>query len=766
LPELLTGGNLSGATGITVENGIVKLTGSGVGIPTDAGTAIVAGQVSTNGTVGGTVNVFGQKVGLVGATIDASGTSGGGTVLIGGDYKGQGTVPKAQQTYVSSDSVINADAGQTGDGGKVIVWADQTTRFYGTAIARGGAQSGNGGFVEVSGKRDLLYRGKVDTTATNGTTGTLLLDPASITILPGVGDGNDSDAATNSFGNGTANGTVFEFDALPSTIYESELEGLSASTFIYIGAGDITIQPLSNGRLTFQPGSGSINFAASNTFSMSPGDTIETQGTTLAISGNTLQLGNLATSGGNIILRGNIELLGNANFNSAGGTITIGRTAANTVNGDAPGTRNLVVDAGLGNVIVNSSIGSTNRPNNLTLRGNAVTIAPNTSIRATGELRVENQSDLSFNNPYSVHQYDLRTDGSLVLQSSGRVSLVNVDNLDLRAGGDLTIIGQNIDTRTSVLRAGRDLRLQATNALTVDLSGSYSNQFLAGRDMSIQAQTLSLAGSNVNTARNLNVTVTGTGNTEIRGNFSGSGLIAGQDLTFTTPGSLALGARLEATRDLTVQARAVELGSLDAGRNLQLQTQENLALTGSQLKAGGNAEVRSLAGSIAVNNATLSQPDLQGDLTLIANTNLTVRESRLQVPGNVTLQAGGTVDVRDGGNPTIVQSGGNLTIQGNTAINLEGYRDPDSRIQSGGNLTLVSDGAIVANTQLISGGTFSTQRVGGGLANFQQTVPSFNTILSSIDDVTFETMKVHHSKLKPKAASTVATLPFSVPILL
>jgi hypothetical protein len=87
--------------------------------------------VSTKGTIGGTVNVFGQKVGLVGATIDASGTNGGGTVLIGGDYKGQGIVPNAQQTYVSRNSTINADAGQTGMGAKSL--SGQITRLVSTA---------------------------------------------------------------------------------------------------------------------------------------------------------------------------------------------------------------------------------------------------------------------------------------------------------------------------------------------------------------------------------------------------------------------------------------------------------------------------------------------------------------------------------------------------------------------------------------------------------------------------------------------------------
>ena len=38
-----------------------------------------------------------------------------------------------------------------GHGGKVIVWADDATRFAGTISARGGARGGDGGLVEVSG---------------------------------------------------------------------------------------------------------------------------------------------------------------------------------------------------------------------------------------------------------------------------------------------------------------------------------------------------------------------------------------------------------------------------------------------------------------------------------------------------------------------------------------------------------------------------------------------------------------------------------------
>jgi len=156
LPELLTGSGLENATGITVHpDGTVQLTGSDTVIPTNSGTAIVSGTLDASTAQAlqaiPEINLLGDRVGLIGATVNASGINGGGTVRIGGDYQGQGTIPSALHTFVSEDSVINADALTSGEGGRVIVWADRTARFYGTITARGGRNSGNGGFVEVSG---------------------------------------------------------------------------------------------------------------------------------------------------------------------------------------------------------------------------------------------------------------------------------------------------------------------------------------------------------------------------------------------------------------------------------------------------------------------------------------------------------------------------------------------------------------------------------------------------------------------------------------
>jgi hypothetical protein len=52
---------------------------------------------------------------------------------------------------VAKDAVISADATQLGNGGKVIVWGQDTARVHGTLSALGGANGGNGGLVETSG---------------------------------------------------------------------------------------------------------------------------------------------------------------------------------------------------------------------------------------------------------------------------------------------------------------------------------------------------------------------------------------------------------------------------------------------------------------------------------------------------------------------------------------------------------------------------------------------------------------------------------------
>lgn len=168
------------ATAVSAEGGRVVLKASG--------DAVVGGTVTaTKGNKGGDIDVLGNRVSLLaGAALLANGEAGGGNIRVGGDYQGKNAaVPNASRTTIERGARIEANATVNGNGGRVIVWSDDFTQMQGRIAARGGAAGGNGGFVEVSGKKSLLYSGLTDTRAPNGKTGTLLLDPEFIEIVDG-----------------------------------------------------------------------------------------------------------------------------------------------------------------------------------------------------------------------------------------------------------------------------------------------------------------------------------------------------------------------------------------------------------------------------------------------------------------------------------------------------------------------------------------------------------------------------------------------------
>lgn len=172
-------GKLNANSAVVGENGKIILKASGTTL-LEAGSTTTA----TGAGTGGEVQVLGEKVGLMGdALVDVSGQTGGGTALIGGDYQGKNaTVMNAEQVYVGKDAVIKADAIASGNGGKVIVWGNQTAQAYGSIFARGGTASGNGGFIETSGNFLDVTGIRVNASAPKGKSGQWLLDPLDIYV--------------------------------------------------------------------------------------------------------------------------------------------------------------------------------------------------------------------------------------------------------------------------------------------------------------------------------------------------------------------------------------------------------------------------------------------------------------------------------------------------------------------------------------------------------------------------------------------------------
>ena len=154
--------------------------------PTSEATIVESSPVPPARPRGGEIKITGDRIELVGATIDASGEGGGGTINIGGNLGGQGPLQNASELSVDADTTILADATVAGDGGRVVLWSDLATEYFGSISITGGAESGDGGFAEVSSKLNLTFDGSVDGKAPNGETGQLLLDPVNFSIIETV----------------------------------------------------------------------------------------------------------------------------------------------------------------------------------------------------------------------------------------------------------------------------------------------------------------------------------------------------------------------------------------------------------------------------------------------------------------------------------------------------------------------------------------------------------------------------------------------------
>ena len=135
-----------------------------------------------DGDQGGEIDITGSMIVLEGASILASGRRGGGTIQIGGEQEGKGELQRARVVIVDEKSQIRADAIRRGDGGRVIVFAEDLTSIDGKISARGGRKGGDGGFVETSGLRNFRISRAPDLSAPKGAAGSWLIDPFNITI--------------------------------------------------------------------------------------------------------------------------------------------------------------------------------------------------------------------------------------------------------------------------------------------------------------------------------------------------------------------------------------------------------------------------------------------------------------------------------------------------------------------------------------------------------------------------------------------------------
>ncbi|MBB6488498.1 YDG domain-containing protein [Rhizobium lusitanum] len=364
--------NMSGtieARGVSGRSGDIVLSGGD-------GEMAISGKIdasSKHGT-GGKVQVTGRKITLANAKINASGKTGGGTVNIGGNRQGKGTLQHAETLTVDANTVINADAVTTGHGGNVVLWSDDLTRFAGTITAKGGSISGNGGEVEVSGKAKLSYTGLTDLTATHGSFGNLLLDPYNVTISTATDSnssgftatGNDSIINVNTLTNAlaTANVTVTTGSSSDATnpqagtiTVAAPIAWTSGSTLTLNAASDININAAitaTTGGLTLASG-GTISAPAAvsigGTFNLTSGNWVQNTAALPTYSAKDFQL----TGGSFLRVTGGdgssatpytlADVYGLQGIGSSGASLAAKWTLANNI--DASGTANWNAGAGL-----------------------------------------------------------------------------------------------------------------------------------------------------------------------------------------------------------------------------------------------------------------------------------------------------------------------------------------------------------------------------------------------------------------------------------
>jgi len=182
-----------GNTVVQTETAVIDTSGGDQGgiVALDAtDTMTVAGTIRSEGNfgTGGEVVVTGRSI-LINDTarISADGTTGGGRLRLGGDFQGRDTgLREADSMRVEAGASLTADS-DGGNGGTVIVWANEDTIFLGDASAKARGAVGNGGLIEVSGKQYLYFDGSVAVNAANGASGTVLFDPGNV-LIGAVGD--------------------------------------------------------------------------------------------------------------------------------------------------------------------------------------------------------------------------------------------------------------------------------------------------------------------------------------------------------------------------------------------------------------------------------------------------------------------------------------------------------------------------------------------------------------------------------------------------
>lgn len=653
---------LKATRNLTVESsGLLAVQGSQGGtVELDAGdSTIVRGRIDASGIrrTGGRVDILGDKVGLFDlAFVDASGISGGGSIRIGGDYQGaNAAVHNARFTYLGPTVQIRADAQDRGQGGRVIVWADDTTRAYGSISATGGVSGGKGGFVEVSGKRALDFTAavRVGARSAGSEAGTLLLDPGMLWIanfggtIAAIGDPGYSAFAP-------ITGNI-------ATISPAALAAVGGNVTLYA-----TEELFIDDPITLTTVGAGLTASAGKLLVVTPGSTITTHGGAVSLTSN---LGAGSTYGFTFPVTGTSACT--ASYCTTTGAMTI-LAPINT----AGGAISLAAPQG-GNLYVNSALNSGGGAINVTATGGTIYGTASSPFSGSGysaSAASANAGAGTFTATGSnVYWGNMTASGGISLSSTAGSVSIGYATVNFGAGSlDLSAIGGSISAYRVSGTGPVDATAGSSITVSADSGSLFAREVLGGGTVN-----LSGVGLTVGTVTGSTVYLSaGSGNLSASGSTSritSTHTSASYGITLTASGRLGSSAlpltvdtnRLDLTTDSTFNIRFPDSPTrtlsylsmyLDAVGLGTTSTLSGGPVLGSGLSFSSNGSTVTTAFNPTQSLSSLYVDIDNGALTVSSLTNVSTGIS-LTADGNVTVAAatgtgtsgpGFTANSRDG----------------------------------------------------------------------------------------------------------------------
>jgi len=707
------------------------------------------GHIVATGTRGGSIEVLGNRVAVMDrAQLDASGETGGGTVLVGGDYQGRNPeVLNAGVTYVGSQASIKANAIQNGDGGKVIVWADDTTRAHGNLSAKGGVNGGNGGFIETSAHHLDVAGVSVNAQAPKGTAGRWLLDPIDVTIAATVDTGGALAGTAPSIWTPSATGST-----ITNTTIQTALNADTSVTITTTGAlsqaGDINVNaPIAKtagaaATLTLQADNNiNINQSINSTVGALNLNLISRSGATnLGATTITLNGGTMTSAFGAGVNTGVVNLTAGTATLNAEATISKLNLTGGTLAGSFTNNGTVTVSGGTGTItgaFTNAASGTINITSAVELdqtlsvpngMGNAGTInlgnawqnswSTHTSALTVGGTGLANSGSINSIGTSGLRSLTaniLNNTGSINVTSAPVLNIVNNGNtldssagtLNAAAGSILRILGG-----TTVLGAGSVMgagggTVDFANSTTLPVINVASNfthpantvpapktQLTFGGDVTVNGSGTFINNGSLNiTSDTLAGPFTNNGTISVGG---GTGTIAGA-FTNAAGGTINITSGVELDQTLSVTGTLTSNGAINLGNAWQ----NSWSTHTSALSTDAVGVIVNASGGSINTTGTSGIRAIAGNLTNSAGTlNVAMGTPNLNINGNGFLfdGTGGTINVGSANalnvNGGVTQFGLGTTITGAGVINFltAGATNPTlnlpSNFTNGGNIVM------------------------------------------------------------------------------